>query len=264
MTLLDTPEFKKKLDIIYHKYNKRKYVNPDPLQFLYNYSDIKDRELAGLIAALLAYGRVDQIIKTVSKVLLVMGYSPYQYLNTCNDNDIIKDFEDFKYRFTKGIHISNLILGLKEILNKFDSVENCFIKGFSKKDTSMLPALSFFIKQLKVRGDTGNLTADPEKKSACKRNNLFLRWMIRQDEVDPGGWKNFPCSMLIIPLDTHMHHAGKILGLTNRKQADMKTAIEITQGFKKLCPQDPVKYDFCLTRFGIRPDMTTKDLVNIL
>jgi uncharacterized protein (TIGR02757 family) len=102
--------------------------------------------------------------------------------------------------------------------------------------------------------------ADPEKGSACKRIMLFLRWMIRNDEVDPGGWDKISPELLIVPLDTHMHTIGKILGFTERRNADMKTALEITRGFKKISARDPVKYDFCLTRFGIRREMQMNDL----
>jgi uncharacterized protein (TIGR02757 family) len=95
--------------------------------------------------------------------------------------------------------------------------------------------------------------------SACKRLNLFLRWMVRQDGVDPGGWDNVPQSKLIVPVDTHMHRICLRLGLTTRKQANMATALEITEGFRALAPDDPVRYDFSLTRLGIRRDADLAD-----
>ena len=94
----------------------------------------------------------------------------------------------------------------------------------------------------------------PERGSACKRINLFLRWMVRKDRVDPGGWDKVPRSMLIIPLDTHMYHICTGLNMTCRKSADMTTAVEITEAFRKIAPEDPVRYDFSLTRLGIRKD----------
>ena len=90
-----------------------------------------------------------------------------------------------------------------------------------------------------------------------------MRWCIRKDEVDVGCWTKIPASGLIVPLDVHMHRVARMLGLTRRNQADMKTAVDISKSFASLCPQDPVKYDFCLTRFGIRDDMSEKDLENI-
>ena len=101
---------------------------------------------------------------------------------------------------------------------------------------------------------------DPSKGSACKRLALYLRWMVRNDEVDPGGWKMVDPSALLIPLDTHMFNICTTLGLCSRKAADGRSAIEITEAFKKVCPEDPVRYDFALTRFGIRSDMKLEDL----
>jgi len=251
---------KKNLDALYLRFNKREYVDPDPLQFLYDFSDIRDREVAGLIAAFLSYGRVSQILKSVSYVLDSMGDSPHEYLRLSDDDQIIHSFREFKYRFTKGDHLSTLLLGIKEVLNEYGSLQDCFAEGLSRAEGLLLPAWSFFLKQISSRGDTGYLVADPDKRSACKRNNLFLRWMVRKDDVDPGGWDQIPASRLLIPLDTHMHRTGIMLGFTQRRQADLKTAIEITQGFRKISPEDPVKYDFSLTRFGIRSEMNQEDL----
>ena len=88
----------------------------------------------------------------------------------------------------------------------------------------------------------------------------FLRWMVRKDDVDPGCWTGVDRSRLIVPLDRHMHHSGWLLGFTRRKSADLKTALEITEGFRKLNEDDPVKYDFCLTRFGIRRELDMETL----
>ncbi len=255
------------LDQIHADYNKKKLINPDPLQFLHDYPDIMDREIVALIGALLAYGRVNQILKAVTWVLETMHGTPRTYLIQNSSCDILHDFANFKYRFTKGEHIANLLMGIKNIISEYGSLKHFFLSSISPDDlrtNDILPAMTRFIRKLKIKGDTGNLAADPAKGSACKRNNLFLRWMVRHDAVDPGGWEEIPPAMLIIPLDTHMHHAGTILGFTLRKQANMKTAIEITEGFRQICPEDPVKYDFSLTRFGIRPDMSVKNLETLI
>ena len=96
-----------------------------------------------------------------------------------------------------------------------------------------------------------------------KRLNLFLRWMVRRDEVDPGGWDRVSPSQLMIPLDIHMHRISRKLGFTERKQADIRTVIEVTDAFRKISPEDPAKYDFVLTRFGIREEMDPNDLLSI-
>jgi len=251
---------KDKLDEIYESYNQREFVAPDPLQFLYDYPDVREREIAGLVAALLAYGRVAQILKAVSHVLQILGPCPRDYLINQDDGDIVHDFKDFKYRFTTGANLACLLLGVKDVLNRFGSLEACFFEGYCRDHDTVIPALSAFIKGIGARGDAGILVADPDKKSACKRNNLFLRWMVRKDSVDPGGWEKIPKSALVIPLDTHMFRVGTLLGFTSRKQANLLTALEITRGFREFSPHDPVRYDFCLTRFGIREEMSPEDL----
>ena len=106
----------------------------------------------------------------------------------------------------------------------------------------------------------GHLVPIPEKGSAAKRLHLFMRWMIRKDAVDPGGWDDLSPSRLIVPVDVHMHRICTHLAFTQKKQANLKTAVEVTQCFRKIMPQDPVKYDFALTRIGIEQH----DMVSLL
>jgi len=241
------------LDNLYDKYNRQKYIHPDPLEFLYAYKDIRDREIAGLIASSLACGRVAQILKSISSVLDIMNPSPYLFLKDCTSKSLRHIFKDFIHRFATGNGLAVLLMGAKNVVDSFGSLNECFIAGMSSNDENVLPAMTYFADQLTSgKNKPGHLVAMPEKRSACKRMNLFLRWMVRKDDVDPGGWKGIPLSKLIIPLDTHMHRISLAINLTKRKQADMRTALEITSGFKRLVPDDPVKYDFALTRTGIR------------
>jgi uncharacterized protein (TIGR02757 family) len=255
---------KQRLDRIHGQYNRREYVVPDPLAFLYGYSQVRDREIVALVAALLAYGRVAQILKAVTRVLDLFGPSPHDYLLTRTEADIVHDLGGFKYRFTTDKQMACLLVGVKTVLQRFGSLEACFAEGLCPDHETVVPALSLFAKQLSCRGSMGILVADPDKGSACKRNNLFLRWMVRKDQVDPGGWDNVPCSALVVPLDTHMFRVGTLMGFTRQKQASLKAALEITRGFRTLVPHDPVRYDFCLTRFGIRREMSPDDLKMIL
>lgn len=249
---------RQKLDCLYDQYNRRKYVHPDPLEFLYNYDDIRDREIAGLIASSLAYGKVAQILKSVFLVLEKMGESPYVYLCSTSESEITSHYQPFVHRFARGAHLSALLIGIKHIIADYGSIYNCFIDGFNATDETIVPALTDFSKKITAAsGDysPGHLMPCPDKGSACKRLNLYLRWMIRNDDVDPGGWNGISASKLIVPLDTHMFRISVKLGLTARKQANLLAAIEITEGFKRWSPADPVRYDFALTRFGIRDDL---------
>ncbi|MCL6086971.1 MAG: TIGR02757 family protein, partial [Actinobacteria bacterium] len=223
---------------------------------------IKDREIAGLIASLLAYGRVSQILKSVSIVLNIIK-EPFKYLNSSSEKDIRSDFKYFKHRFTDEDDISSLLLASKEIINEYGSLNNCFYSCMNENDDSILPALRKYIKKLggKINNNFNSLISMPDGSSAFKRFNLYLRWMIRKDNVDPGGWENIPASKLIVPLDTHMYKICLGLKFTDRKQADIKSALNITNRFKAYAPLDPVKFDFALTRLGMNKD---KDLNNLL
>ncbi len=253
---------RKKLDDLYDQYNRRRYVHPDPLEFLYNYEHIRDREIAGLVASSLAYGKVAQILKSVSRVLETMGGSPFDYLCSTPESEIILHFQSFIHRFAKGAHLSALLIGIKHMIADYGSIYNCFISGFASSDESIVPALTVFSKKIIEATDDccpGHLMPCPDKGSACKRLNLYLRWMVRCDDVDPGGWHGISASKLIVPLDTHMFRISGKLGLTERKQANLLAAIDITEGFRRWSPSDPVRYDFSLTRFGIRNDLAGND-----
>jgi uncharacterized protein (TIGR02757 family) len=247
---------KEKLEELYAYYNRRKFVHPDPLEFLYDYRDLRDRELVGLIASSLAYGRVVQILKSVSIILGIMSPSPYHFLTGISEKKLLNSFTGFKHRFTTGEDMSCMLLAAKKMIEGDGSLLNAFVSGYSDSDENILPALSCFTGRLinESGGGKNSLIPLPDRGSACKRLILFLRWMIRKDRVDPGGWDRISPSKLIIPLDTHMYSICTGLEMTCRKQADMRTAVEITNAFKEIIPEDPVKYDFSLTRLGIRKE----------
>ena len=250
------------LDNIYHKYNKFELISPDPLQFVHKYKTDADKEIAALIAASFAYGNVKQIIKTVDKILSILGVSPKTFILKVSPSSLHELFKGFKYRFTTEEELINFLLAVKSVLKEYGSLEKMFLSYYKDRGDFLFAERAFAAK-LRSYGKMDTLIPNPEKNSALKRLNLYLRWCVRKDEVDPGCWRNVPASRLIVPLDVHMHRIGKMLGLTKRNQADMKTALEISAALAKLCPEDPIKYDFCLTRFGIRDDMSEKDLENI-
>jgi len=267
---MNADRLKERLESLYHLYNKREYVDPDPLFFLYDYPDVRDREIAGLIASCLAYGRVNMIMKTVKAVLGQMGPSPRRFMEDNRDIDIRNRFKGFKYRFATEDHLCDLFMGIKSVLSEFGSLEGCFAGDGNAVDKKMADekstngGLTHLYRSITRDGNVGHLLADPEKASACKRSHLFLRWMVRKDGVDPGGWAGVSPAWLIYPVDTHMYKIGTMLGFTRRKNADKRCALEITQGFRRIFPDDPVKYDFALTRFGIREQLEVNDLKQML
>lgn len=251
---------KEYLEDLYKKYNKAALISPDPLQFVAVYEKNEDREIVALIAACFAYGNVKQIIKNVGKILEAMGPRPRAFLLANDKQKLHKIFEGFKYRFTTREELVNFLHAITQIVKEHGSLENLFFAYYSK-DKDFVAAMRAFAAQIRGFGPVNSLMPDPAKNSALKRLNLFLRWAIRRDEVDPGFWRQIPPSALIVPLDVHMHRVGRMLGLTKRNQADMKTAVEISAALARFCPEDPIKYDFCLTRFGIRDDMSEDDLL---
>ena len=238
------------LEELYRRYNRRCHVGSDPVGFLYRYPDPRDREIIGLIASSLAYGRVAQIHRSITRALGELP-SPAAFLSEAGRRLLLETFGDFRHRFTTGDEFASLLFGIGRVVERYGSLEECFARGLS--GGTVVAALGEFVRELReaAGGGIGFLLPEPERGSACKRLNLYLRWMVRCDEVDPGGWEAVSPGNLLVPLDTHMFRICSRLGLTRRKRADMKAAVEITRAFAEIAPDDPVKYDFALTRLGI-------------
>ena len=249
---MDNVRLKAFFEGMYYVYARRELVYPDPLYFLYSYEDLRDSEIVGLITSSLAYGRVAQIMKSYEKVLACLGTRPSEYLLKHGDEDIVPS--SFKHRFTTSADMNNYLHNISEVLREYGNIETFFGECLKSSKGNFLDGLDKFAVRLsrnKTEGAFSLITA-PKDGSACKRVNMYLRWLVRSDEVDPGGWKILKPSELLVPLDTHMYQLSKELGLTSRKSADMKTVQEISTHFKIINPLDPIKYDFALTRLGIR------------
>jgi uncharacterized protein (TIGR02757 family) len=254
-------ELKRRLDAHYRAWNRRRWVHPDPLEFLYAEEDPADQEIVGLVSSCLAYGRVSQILASARRVLGLMGIGegpgsgPRAFLERTPAEGLARMLAGFTHRFTTGREMAALLAGIKRALADHGSLESLFTAGLARGDQTVLGALTRFVGELRSYSGSvlPSLLPSPADGSACKRLNLFLRWMARRDAVDPGPWRAVPASKLVVPLDTHMFRIARGLGLTQRGQADLKCALEITAGFRELRPDDPVRYDFSLTRLGLNP-----------
>jgi len=246
------------LDGIYRRFNRRSFVHPDPLEFLYCYRDVRDREVVALIAASLAFGRVMQILKSVARVLGKMGEGPRRFIMSSSDADLRGTFAGFRHRFVGEVEFVSLLSGMRDVIRRYGSLNECFLNGKGREDETVVPALGHFRRELGVK--SAFLVPDTVRGSAAKRLQLFLRWMVRKDMVDPGGWTGVSPAQLVIPLDTHMARIGRMFGLTKRKSPGLAMALDITAAFRRMNPSDPVKYDFALTRFGIHPGMNASQL----
>jgi len=247
----DSERIGRTLEEIYERYNRRRYVGRDPLASLYRYERTEDREIAALVSSVLAYGNVKQIESNIERVLEIMGESPRSFVMGSTDRSLKYSFAGVKHRWTTGEDISWLLGEARRVIRANGSLESCFLSGYDRGEADIVPALTAFVVEL-TGGGSNRLAPSPCKGSACKRWNLFLRWMVRKDRVDPGGWEGVSPSQLLVPLDTHMFRICTEMGMSDRKAADLKTAREITDAFREISPLDPVKYDFALTRVSMR------------
>ncbi len=243
------------LETSYRRYNHPAYIHPDPLEIVLRYSDPDEQAVAGLIASSLALGRVGAILGVVDAVLANLG-NPVQALLDGNEADLRRRFQDFVYRFYTVDHLVGLLTGIGGVLKRHGSLEHSFISHMQEDDGNVLPALEGFVEEIhRHAATTPDMLPFPSRGSCCKRLHLYLRWMVRRDAVDPGPWRSVPASKLLIPLDVHMFRMARTLGFTGRKSGSLAACLEITEKFKALAPDDPVRYDFALTRYGIHPEV---------
>jgi uncharacterized protein (TIGR02757 family) len=255
---MHTEKTKNLLDKLVKKYETPEFIPHDPIKFPHMFTEPKDQEIAGIIASSIAYGKREKILEGVEKILGIMGFKPYEFTINFDLKKDYKVFDGFIYRYNSGNDIALLVYSLNNLLKEHGSLKNAFLEGFSPDDKNIKPALTSFIKDLRMPVYCENnikgvcfLLPSPENGSACKRLNMFLRWMVRSGPVDLGLWKEIPTSKLIIPVDTHVARVSRKLELTSRKADDWKTAEEITDNLKQFDPDDPAKYDFAIFGMGV-------------
>lgn len=249
--------------LLEHHYNEfdRSRIEPDPLQFPHRYTTEKDIEISAFIASIFAYGTVTQINKTLNLIFSQMGNGPFEYLTSNKISDIRNSIKSFKHRFYTSEDIFCLFKFLREVFSNNESIKSIFLNYYNQHQ-NIKDAINSFSKYSimnLIKINNNKLTHGlkfmfplPEKGSACKRMNLFLRWMVRKDELDFGLWSEIPTSHLVIPVDTHIFQIAQKLNLTTQSAVSWKMASEITENLKVFDKNDPVKYDFALCHIGIR------------
>jgi uncharacterized protein (TIGR02757 family) len=266
------------LNRLFDQYHQETYLYSDPLEFVHQYSDPWDQEVVALLAALLAYGKVAQIKISVQRVLNLMqarAKGPSEFVRQLKSPQKLtlahRDFQVWRHRFNSGGDVVCLLKLLERSWSQSGSLGNHFLSYHEKGAKDFESALIHLIAQWKegVREQAISpeksffyLLNSPQDGSCCKRWCLFLRWMGRKDALDPGLWmegsdlikgsgKFLMSHQLIMPLDTHSGRISQYLGLTERKSLNWKAAMEITKNLKSFEPDDPIKYDFALSRLGI-------------
>ena len=238
------------------EFNQPFFIASDPISVPHSFSKKQDIEISGFFASIFAWGNRTTIINKSKELMRLMHNAPHDFCLNHSAKDLQKLFS-FKHRTFNTTDLLYFIEFLKFYYQQHDSLEIAFTKSMNKKDENVENALKGFYEYFFSLPDVPKRTmkhiASPEKKSSCKRLNMYLRWMVRKDKkgVDFGIWKNIKPSQLIIPLDLHVSRVSKKLGLIHRNNSDWLSAVELTETMKSLDAQDPAKYDFALFALGV-------------
>ncbi len=246
-------ELKKFLDDKVIEYNNSKFIESDPIQIPHLFSLKEDIEISAFLTSTIAWGKRQMIIRNANRMMEIMGNSPYDFVLNHSENDL-KQSTLIVHRTFNGIDFSFFMKSLQNIYQNHGGLENVFSQfpdDESNKQTIHHFKKVFF--EIPHPQRTTKHVSDPMKGSASKRLNMYLRWMVRNDNsgVDFGIWKDIPMSKLSCPLDVHSGNVARKLGLLTRKQNDWKALEALDSSLRKLDPNDPVKYDFALFGLGI-------------
>ena len=245
-------ELKEFLDEKVHQFNNPKFIESDPIQIPHHYTLKEDIEISGFLTAIIAWGNRKMIIKNAHKMMEIMGNSPFDFVMSHNTDQLNK-MEGAIHRTFNAGDFNFFIRSLQNIYSNHNGLESVFTNYADQ--SSLQPAIHQFKKvffELEHPLRTEKHISDPLKNSAAKRINMFLRWMVRDDDakVDFGIWKSIPPGILSCPLDVHSGNVARKLGLLSRKQNDAKALLELDTALRKMDPKDPVKYDFALFGLG--------------
>lgn len=250
---MNTSELKEFLDEKVVQYNNPSFIESDPIQIPHQFSLKEDIEIAAFLTATIAWGNRKMIIRNANHMMEIMWKSPYDFVMNHSDKDLDKCY-DFVHRTFNGIDFCFFIKALQNIYQNHRGLEGVFSK-FPEEDTHKKSIHNFkkVFFELEHLKRTTKHVSDPMKGSASKRVNMFLRWMVRQDNkgVDFGIWNQLEPSSLSCPLDVHSGNVARKLGLLSRKQNDWKALEELDDKLRILDPIDPVKYDFALFGLGV-------------
>lgn len=235
-------------------FNRPGFIETDPIQIPTLFSAKENIEIAGFLAATIAWGQRPTIIRNAHKLITLMQNNPIEFLLNSDEADW-NAFLNFKHRTLNGADCIYFLKSIKNIYLNHSGLEQVFTEGY-RQDDSIYSALIHFRKvffELEHDRRTEKHVSDVEKGAAAKRLNMFLRWMVRNDGagVDFGLWKQIPPSALMLPLDIHTGNVARKLGLLTRKQSDWRAVEEVTARLREFDPTDPVKYDFALFGLGV-------------
>ena len=256
------PTLRSALDTLYADFNTDRVVT-DPIWIVHRYEQSDDREVVAFISAALAFGRVQSVLNSIDGMLQVMGASPAAFVRGFEPARDRMKFDHLVHRWTKGIDMAALVWVMHQMIRDGGSIEGFFAAGLPMDAVDVSEGLQSFstralaLDQRAVYGrakpkpGVAYFFSRPSSGGACKRLNLFLRWMVRRDQVDLGVWARVRPGQLIVPLDTHVIRVGQCLRLTKLKSPGWRMAADITKALRALDPMDPVKFDFSICHLGM-------------
>ena len=255
-------ELSSRLDGLYHDYNRTDSAS-DPVHRVRPFTGPADREIAGFCAAALAFGRVASVLNSIDTLFTLLGPHPAAFVRQFEPERAPAAMRAMVHRWIRGDDLVALLWILRQMLERSGSLEGFFLEGYKDEHEDIGPALDSFSTRalaLDLRRAYGRVPRRPgvcyffprpSAGSACKRLNLFLRWMARRDEVDLGAWSRVPASKLIVPLDTHVIRLGRCLRLTKYTSPGWRMAADVTASLRALQPDDPIRFDFSLCHVGM-------------
>ncbi|PSR52190.1 TIGR02757 family protein [Adhaeribacter arboris] len=240
----------------YEKFNRPHFISDDPISIPHRFSRKQDIEISGLFAAILAWGQRKTIITKCAELMQRFDSAPYDFIKNHQDSDL-KALLGFKHRTFNDTDLLYLVYFLHQFYLQHDSLELAFVGSDPIKIQNQKDRLEYFHNLVFSLPESPSRTrkhiSTPARKSACKRMNMYLRWMVRQDKkgVDFGLWQYMQPADLICPCDVHVDRVARRLGLITRPQTDWQTAVELTAKLQEFDLTDPVKYDFALFGLGL-------------
>ena len=248
------PELKELLEELYLRYDCVDFIEPDPISIPHSFTDPLDKEVSGLLAATIAWGNRKAIVKSAGRMMDYLDRRPYEFVMGASEGEL-ECLQTYVHRTFNGEDLRCFVLALRRLCREHGSLGEWFQERFEQTE-DMRTVLADFRSEFfgfdhPARSEKH--LSSIAKGAACKRLNMYLRWMVRQDPhgVDFGLWTRIPASALYLPLDVHSGNIGRELGLLNRKQNDWKAVEEVTQALRAFDPTDPVKYDYALFGVGI-------------
>jgi uncharacterized protein (TIGR02757 family) len=255
-------QYKDTLDALYATFNHPDSA-ADPIQIVRRFERGDDREVVGFCAAALAFGRVASVLQSIERLLAIMGDRPADYVRRFDPRRDAPAFAQFVHRWTRGPDLVALVWLLAQMVGRSGSIEAFFLEGYDRSAVDIESAVDSFSRRalgLDLKAAYGRVPRRPgvcyffprpSAGSACKRLNLFMRWMVRKDALDLGVWPGVSPAKLIVPLDTHVIRVGRCLRLTSYTSPGWRMARDITASLRLLDPADPVRYDYSLCHLGM-------------